>query len=148
MDATTLTVTISDEFQYQNNSHYGYYSEVVGINPSQYMLMFFDSYDPEHPTSQSGSGPLNVVVATISGNPDTPTTSSVTFSNVTTLTNSALSYYFTGTLLEANTTVIAYVDANNNDGITCQVVKLVDDISGSPVGTFNYNYEMLLIYWD
>lgn len=139
MDASSLTVTISEEFLYQNNSHYSYYSEVVGMSETQYMLMYFDSYVPDDPTSQSGSGPLSVVVATVSGNPSTPQSATLSFSNATTLTNSALTYYFTGTLLEANTAVIAYVDANNNEGITCQVIKLVDDISGTPIGTLVYS---------
>jgi hypothetical protein len=124
-------VSLSEQFNYADNSNYGLYAGIEGMSSSQYLLMYFDS------SSADGSGPMNVIVATTSGDPALGT-SNITFSTVQTLEDSAMSFYFDCTSLDNSTAVVAYVDANNNHGITTQVIHLDTGLGSQAVGTYFY----------
>jgi hypothetical protein len=110
------------------------YANIQGMSSSQYLLLYYDSYDPSVPTNVTGSGPLNVLVATISGDLTVEGTAEITFSTVATLSKSALSFYFAVTKLDNDTAVIAYIDSNNNFGISVQIVQMTTNLDKQSIG--------------
>jgi hypothetical protein len=51
------------------------------------------------------------------------------------LSSSSLSLSFAAARLDNATAVVAYVDSSSGFGITCQVVRLVEEVSGTGKGT-------------
>lgn len=76
------------------------------------------------------TGPLQAILATRQGSSD------LTLSEPVVLSSSALSLSFAAARLDNATAVVAYVDSSSGFGITCQVVRLVEEaLSGTAMSS-------------
>lgn len=117
----SLTITLSPESNFADNSNNATYSTITPLTASSYMLAFYDASESEVPDELAGA--LQVTLAHVPAD----ITLGVHLSNRTVNKNSWLSYSLTATTLSNDTALIVYANAQDNYNLVAQVVKVLDD---------------------
>lgn len=112
---------MSDAAFFANNNNNGFYFTAVGMTNTTYIVMFHNSTILV--ADYFGYGVLNAALVTV---PSTlpSSTAAPTVSAAVTLPDSAVIYSMAATMLDSDTAVLAYTDANRNYGITGQIIQL------------------------
>jgi hypothetical protein len=117
-----MTLSLSPPYFFANDSTNSTNFNLAELTSSSYMIFYYDSvYDFENNIYLPGI--LNAKIAYISS-PSSPTTTDITFSNTTSLSSSLITYYFAATTLDNSTVAIAFIDANQNNAVVSQIVKV------------------------
>jgi hypothetical protein len=119
VDTDTLDVVLSDPVLYADNSAYSVTQYIVGLNSLTWVLLYYDTTLG----SYTDSGPLIAQVAYVT-NPNT-VHAEVTLGLTSTLTSSAVAYYFFASRIDNYTITVAYVDAARDYAVSCQTVNIV-----------------------
>jgi hypothetical protein len=143
VDLSTLSITLSAPVFYLNDSANSIYSNIIGMNEQQYVLVYHDSIQNGNDANVYGTyGTLNAILVTIPtfDSVNEIATLKVVLSKVVTLFESQASFYMALTRLDGDSAVVAYVDARSNFGVTAQVIEILKNdssyTSANPIGSY------------
>jgi hypothetical protein len=120
------TLSLSPPYVYQANDKYSLYFTLSPLSASSYLLAYYDASQVSTSVDSAGAGYLQVILVTVDNVTAIGSDATLRLSNATSFSGVLCRYTLQMTSLDANSVVLLYTDAVNQDSLTVQVLQVLN----------------------